>query len=143
MSKKACLYIKNKCLENGINNPTQFTHKNSVTVTVTPCTADPESQSWDDVEYFMTDCDRVYLPGYFELEKVANILLNLDDVIAKNDEQKEFLARRIKSIEAMPDGDDKEYELQLYSDMYKSCYGYRPKREPIDLEKVNPDPFEV
>lgn len=141
MTKNACLYIKNKCLQNGINNPTRFTHKNGTILTVTPCTADPESNSWGDVEFFLTDCDSIFLPGCDTLEKVANILLNLDDIIARNEEQKAFLARRIEQINAMPEGEDKEYELQIYSDIYKSCYGHRPRREAIDLEKANPNPF--
>lgn len=128
MNKKACMYIRNKCLQNGINEPTIFTHKCGAVLTVTPCTADPGAEYWDEVDFFLTDCDKVYLPGCDTLEQVANILLDLDKIIDENEQRKRQLALRKDKIDMLPEGEEKEYQLQMYSDDYKSCYGFRPKR---------------
>lgn len=130
-TKKAMLYIKNKCMQNGVNKGTRFEHRNGASITITPCTYNPESTNWDDVDFWMTDCDKVYLPGYFELERVANVLLNLDEVIADNIEERKRLAWFREELEAMPECEDKELQFQMYSDAYKSCYGRRPSRNRI------------
>lgn len=126
-TKKAMSYIKEKCLKNGINNPTQFTHKNGAVVTVTPCTPDLESQNWDDVDFFLAECADVYLPGYSQLSNLANVLLYLDEVIKNSEERKKELAKFRERLETMEECEDKEYQKQMYSDAYKSCYGFRPK----------------